>query len=277
MHNTAEFISSVSNPERTCMMVFAKDEIVVRDDNGILEIPSLQEIKKWNIEVKDVRYIAPLNGDDYYGADLRSTGSLGGGCLKKLMQLPGKMPAPSLRLIFRAFHILHWVKTNKFCGCCGKVMQEGRGSQEFSLGCPDCGHTVYPRISPAVIVAVVKGDKILLARPNSFPVQHYSVISGFINPGESLEACVKREVQEEAGIEVDQVEYFGSQPWPFPDVLMIAFTARYVSGEIVANDKELYAAGWFSAADLPESPPEGGIARRLIDWFVQKHSQQSIH
>ncbi|MFH1481427.1 MAG: NAD(+) diphosphatase, partial [Pseudomonadota bacterium] len=128
----------------------------------------------------------------------------------------------------------------------------------------------YPRLSPAIIVAVLKNDQILLAHSQRFPGQFYSVLAGFVEPGETLEECVQREVHEEVGITVKNIRYFGSQPWPFPDSLMIAFTAEYAGGEIRIDKSELTDAGWFSADHLPAVPSRISIARQLIDWFSEK-------
>jgi NAD+ diphosphatase len=126
-------------------------------------------------------------------------------------------------------------------------------------------------MSPAIIVAVVKDKKILLARASRFPYEMYSVLAGFVEPGESLEACVKREVREEVGIEVKNIRYFGNQPWPFPNSLMVAFTADYAAGEIRIDETEIVDAGWFSANNFPLIPSKISIARHLIDWFAEKN------
>ena len=116
-------------------------------------------------------------------------------------------------------------------------------------------------------MAVVKEDRILLAHSQRFPAKLYSVLAGFVEPGETLEECVEREVHEEVGISVQDIRYFGSQPWPFPDSLMVAFTADYAGGEIEIDRSEIADAGWFSADQFPPIPPKISIARQLIDWF----------
>jgi NAD+ diphosphatase len=127
-------------------------------------------------------------------------------------------------------------------------------------------------MSPAIIVAVVRDKTILLAHAARFPGAMYSVLAGFVEPGESLEECVRREVKEEAGVDLKHIRYFGSQPWPFPNSLMIGFTAAYAGGEITADQKEIVDARWFQAKDLPLIPEKVSIARKLIDWFVEKYS-----
>jgi NAD+ diphosphatase len=129
-------------------------------------------------------------------------------------------------------------------------------------------------VTPAVIVAVTREDEILLARSRRFQGSFFSVLAGFVEPGETFEECVKREVMEEVGIEVCNIRYFGSQPWPFPHSLMAGFTAEYAVGEISIDDKEISEARWFTAGELPEVPRTGTIARRLIDWFSDNHRQR---
>jgi NAD+ diphosphatase len=139
--------------------------------------------------------------------------------------------------------------------------------------CHACGLTLFPRISPAVIVLVERSGKALLARSSRFQEELYSVIAGFVEPGETLEETVRREVKEETGIDTKNIRYFGSQPWPFPDSLMIAFTARYAGGEIKVDNEEILDAAWFSADQLPTIPGKISIARALIDWFVLKRTK----
>jgi NAD+ diphosphatase len=134
--------------------------------------------------------------------------------------------------------------------------------------CPGCGFLSFPRISPAVIVLVEKENRVLLARVKRFTTELYSVLAGFVEPGETLEETVRREVEEEVGIKVKNLRYFGSQPWPFPDSLMIGFTADYESGEIKIDETEIADAGWYDPDRLPTIPGKISIARELIDWFV---------
>jgi NAD+ diphosphatase len=207
-------------------------------------------------------------------------------------ELPGAMTAPDgfaavdLRQVFDAFdttlfglagrakQIAHWDRDHQFCGRCATPMTAM--AHERAKRCPACGLTNYPRLSPAMIVAVTRTgedgvERILLARNHRFPNGRYSVIAGFVEPGESLEDCVRREVCEEVGIDVDEIRYFGSQPWPFPNSLMVGFTARYTGGDIRLEELEIADAQWFTADSLPQVPPKISIARQLIDWFVAQH------
>jgi NAD+ diphosphatase len=167
----------------------------------------------------------------------------------------------------RALPVVEWDNTHRFCGACGKPTT--LKTRERALECTACGRLSYPRISPAVIAAVVREDRILLARARRFPPGLYSVLAGFVEPGETLEQCVMREVREETGIDLRGIRYFASQPWPFPHSLMIAFTAEYAAGEIHVDLEEIVDAHWFTADALPHIPDSITVARRLIDWFVR--------
>ncbi len=143
--------------------------------------------------------------------------------------------------------------------------------------CPRCGHREYPRIAPAMIVAVVSRGRLLLAHATKFREGLFSVLAGFVEPGESLEECVAREVREESGIELAEINYFASQSWPFPYSLMVAFTATAATEEIAVDEEEIDEAGWFTPKemlDLPEIPGAVSVSRRLIDWFVDSYADE---
>jgi NAD+ diphosphatase len=142
---------------------------------------------------------------------------------------------------------------------------------ERAKECLKCGLLHFPRLAPAIIVLVERGNQLLLARSRHFIPGLYSVIAGFVEPGETLEQAVEREVREEVGIAIKDIRYFGSQPWPFPHSLMIGFTATYAGGNIFLSDSEIEDAGWFTSQNLPALPGKISIARKLIDWFLEKH------
>ncbi len=174
-------------------------------------------------------------------------------------------------MVARAKQIAEWHETHRFCGRDGT--ETVPGPEELARECPRCGMTFYPRLSPAVIVLVKRGDNVLLARSPGFPPGMYSTLAGFVEPGESIEETIEREICEEVGVEVGTVRYFGSQPWPFPHSLMLGFTADYAGGEIRIEPEEIEDAGWFAADDLPELPPKVSIARAMIDDFVARHGR----
>jgi NAD+ diphosphatase len=166
----------------------------------------------------------------------------------------------------RAMHVVDWATTSQFCGRCGTKTLVSEN--ERCMTCPKCALTQYPRISPAIIVLVRKGDQALLARNAKFPGAFYSTLAGFSDIGESLEETLLREVHEEVGVTVKDIRYFGSQPWPFPHSLMLGFTAVWDHGDIHVDGEEIADAKWFDAHDLPEIPPPISIARKLIDAWV---------
>jgi NAD+ diphosphatase len=166
----------------------------------------------------------------------------------------------------RAAQLLSWEENHQFCGRCAAPLRL-KGS-EWAKECPACGRLIYPNPFPAIITLVQRDDQILLARSHRYPTGRYSVLAGFVEVGESLETAVRREIREETGIEVADIRYFGSQPWPFPNSLMIAFACRYASGDICLEEAEIADAQWFTADNLPDIPPPLSIARQLIDWFV---------
>jgi NAD+ diphosphatase len=168
--------------------------------------------------------------------------------------------------VARAREILFWHSQRKHCGACGALLHND--AADCSRVCPSCGSAFFPVLAPAVIVAVRRGDRLLLAHNRKFRDGMYSLIAGFVEAGENLEQAVAREVQEEIGIDVDHIRYFGSQSWPFPNSLMLGFTADYAGGDIQPDGVEISDAGWFEVGAFPEIPSGGSISRTLIDAFV---------
>jgi NAD+ diphosphatase len=171
----------------------------------------------------------------------------------------------------RAVQLVQWARTHRFCGRCGTATELSPG--ERGMKCPACGLVAYPRVAPAMITLVTRGEpgpdqEALLARGTNFPLPMYSCLAGFVEPGEDLEGAVVREVHEEVGVTVSGVRYIASQPWPFPHSLMIGFRADYVSGELVLDEAEIADAGWYRRDALPSIPPGISIARKLIDQWI---------
>ena len=153
--------------------------------------------------------------------------------LKGLRETFGQLEEELIWIAGRANQLVDWSRNHQFCGQCGHPTEDK--SEERAKICPACGLVNYPRLSPAVIMAVVRGDRLLLASNKRFKSGFYSVLAGFVEPGETLEECVAREIKEEVGISVKNIRYFGSQPWPFPNSLMVGFLADYAGGEIKAD------------------------------------------
>lgn len=174
-------------------------------------------------------------------------------------------------LASKANLLLNWLKLNQHCGICGSKMYKKDSKSERAMICSNCGNTTWPRTSPAIIVAVTKGDKLLLARNKQFPNRMYSVIAGFVEYGETFEDCVKREVYEETGIMVKNIKYFGSQPWPYPNSMMIGYTAEYLDGQIKVDEEEITHADWFYKEEIPGRYKKSiSIGSQLIEWFIKQ-------
>ena len=166
-------------------------------------------------------------------------------------------------------HLAGWHDRSRFCGRCGAPLNPS--GTELSKSCSGCGNVIFPKISPAIIIAVMKDEKILLAHNSNFSEGRYSLLAGFMEIGETIEETAKREVKEEAGIEIENIRYLASQSWPFPDSLMIGLTAEYKSGELVPDGEEILDAGWFTPENFPLIPGEGTIARKIIDRCTKKN------
>jgi len=166
----------------------------------------------------------------------------------------------------RAIQLLDWDRHHRYCGRCGSPTEAK--AEERARVCPACQLTAYPRLAPAVMALVRREGQILLGRSPHFPPGMYSALAGFVEPGETLEQCLAREVAEEVGVQVSHIRYFASQPWPFPNSLMIAFVCDWAGGEIRPQVGEIEAAEWFSVLQLPKLPSRISIARRLIDAAV---------
>ncbi|MHA1946941.1 MAG: NAD(+) diphosphatase [Candidatus Hodarchaeales archaeon] len=188
-----------------------------------------------------------------------------------IRSLYGRLNEDLLWVAGRAFQLMIWDKNSQYCGQCGTPTEIK--FDERAKKCPACSLLSFPRISPAIIVGIIdqKQKRILLANGTRFPSNFYSVIAGFVEPGETLEECIRREIFEEVGIEIENIRYFNSQSWPFPDSLMIGFLADYAKGQISIDKSEINDAQWFSADNLPRIPGKISIARKIIDWFVENY------
>lgn len=175
----------------------------------------------------------------------------------------------------KAYSVINWDKNHQFCSRCGRTtVQQAKG---FERLCTSCALPFFPRISPSIIVLIKKEDHLLMARSPHFLHGVYGLIAGFVDVGESAEDAVHREVMEEVGLQVKNLTYFDSQPWPFPDSLMLAYTADYASGEIAIDNVEIEAAGWYKYDSLPGRPSVAtSIASKLINHFVESYSQRQL-
>lgn len=265
------FVSDFKHPERiknnSLWFLIHEQKIITFSENGVTSIPDYKNIKENNIVPGHIQYMGTYDSVPCYAAEITSTKDLPE-CFSvhSPLTLVNEIGVDLVRLGGLAGQFITWSRNHRFCGKCGKLTDDKK--DERAKICTACSQIYYPRLSPAIIVAVIKDDRLLMASSPRFPSKFYSVLAGFVEPGETLEECVKREVREEVGIEVKNIKYFGSQPWPFPDSLMIGFTAEYESGEIMADQNEVTDAGWFARDKIPRIPPSISIARKLIDWFI---------
>ena len=207
--------------------------------------------------------VGQFQGVSCYAADVEVPSEVTFGeamSLRSIFEIGG---AEAFALAGRATQLLDWQNNHQYCGKCGSgtIMKP----DEHAMLCPACGLIVYPRISPAVMVLVRDGNRLLLARSPRFKPGVFSALAGFVEAGETLEECAAREVREEVGVEITNLRYFHSQPWPFPNSLMVAFFADYAGGEVTPDANEIESAGWFALDALPLLPDPVSIARQLID------------
>ena len=271
-----KFIPGVVPPtersEPAWWFVFQQSKLLVYQDPSPINPPCLGDLGELGLTPLSNHYLGLLDDRPCYAAEVpEGTIPPSGMTFEGLRRLHGSLDEDLFWIAARAVQIVDWDRTHRFCGRCGVPLN--MKTTERAKECPQCGLLYFPRLAPAIIVLVQRGNRLLLARSRHFLPGMYSVLAGFVEPGESLEEAVVREVREEVGIEVKDIHYFGSQPWPFPHSLMIGFTATYGGGEISFNDDEIENAGWFEVDNLPPIPGKISIARKLIDWFVEKQGK----
>ena len=256
-------IHNLQSTSYSCFAVENKN-IVVRTDGAQLTLADLQTLQAANVDT--ILFAEPEF--QFCAVSLPSDANI-----------PSQYEAVPMRTFFsqsaedvvlkasRAKALAEWQRNTRFCSRCGAPLV--LHSQLTAMQCSCCQHLVFPRIEPCVIVLVRKGEQALLAKHVQRNQQMYACIAGFMEAGETAEQAVQREVMEETGLKLKNIRYFGSQSWPFPSQLMIAFTAEYAGGDIKVQESEISEARWFSRSQLPQFPPAGSIAHRLITNWLQ--------
>lgn len=250
---------------RTWFLVHPKGVVLRADDT----LPDDADAAALEVDVNDAHYLGRFGDAECFAAPVEPGKRVPSPFIVAgVRTLYGKLDEATLGVAGRAIQVIDWATSHRFCGRCATPTV--RLPTERCLRCPACELSAYPRITPAMIVLVRRGAEALLASNANFPGGFYSTLAGFAEIGESLEETVAREVREEVGVEVKDIRYFGSQPWPFPHSLMVGFVAEHAAGEIVIDPKEISDAKWFTATDLPMLPPPISIARRMIDaWLAE--------
>jgi NAD+ diphosphatase len=261
---------SPSNGQPGYWFAFNASSLLVKVDDGSFNVPLLGSLEELHLRPVRTQYLGTLEGVLCHAAELPpDTAAPEGWCFTGLRSFYSGTGEDIFLLAGRALQMMSWDQTHQYCGRCGHRTETVRG--EMAKICPVCKFMSYPRISPAVIAAVLKEDRILLTRYASSQGNMRTIIAGFLEPGETLEECVRREVLEEVGLKVKNIRYFGNQPWPFPNSLMIGFTAEWESGEIRVDGKEIAEAEWYRADNTPATPPKMSISGEIIDWFKESH------
>ena len=267
------FVSAVAPaPEesgRAWWFLFRKDRLLVEQMDSAPTVPCVVHPSDLGLKPVLPVYLGALDGRSCYAAELtKDTFVPEHLTFKGLRGLFDILPQHQFIAASYGLQLANWEHTHLYCSRCGHRVEDMK-AQRAKI-CSQCHLINHPRIHPCIIVAVIRDQRILLVRRNQIQPTFYSVIAGYVEVGETLEACVRREVKEEASVDVKQIRYFGSQSWPYSSSLMVAFTAAYGGGDIAVDGQEIIAANWYSAENLPPVPGWGSIARQLIDWFVEK-------
>lgn len=246
--------------------VWVGHQLLGRSERGALQPLTGDDLRWLDLEISFEHYLGQYDdGRACYA--VRASGRPGNDLVAMdLRGWLGRVEPDLFYLAGRSAQITQWEASHRFCGSCGEAT--ALHPRERALRCDACNVTMYPNLAPSIIVLVVRGEEMLLARNANWPTGMYSTLAGFVEPGESIEQTVHREVAEEVGLRVENLRYQGSQSWPFPNSLMLGFQADYAGGELVLQQDEISDARWFRADELPDVPPKTAISRWLIDDFV---------
>lgn len=252
--------------------LFQENKIMLLKEYEHYIVPRNKDIDNMNIDMDNIQCMGGFQGHNCHCGEIIQ--KIQGENIEflDLMTFSKETEKNIYTLATKGNLFVKWMKLNKHCGKCGSKMYLKDSYTERALVCSNCGNTTWPRTSPAIIVAITKGDKLLLAHNKRFSEGKYSVLAGFVEYGETFEECVRREVYEEVGIEIKNIKYFGSQPWPFPNSMMVGFTAEYLDGEIEEDGEEIVHADWFSKEEIPQKYTKSiSIGSQLIEWFMKNH------
>jgi NAD+ diphosphatase len=246
--------------------------LVRRQDNGVVVIEGTEADIAF-LNPASMLYLGAFNGKPYIAFEVTGEPATPDGWEEvDLRSLFGLLAEPAYRLAGYANHLINWQNHHHYCPNCAHPTEPIPAS--WGQVCPNCGFISYPTVTPAVLVLVHDGDKVLLVHKKEWGPNRRSIIAGFVEPGETLEECVRREVYEEVGLQIDNIAYKGSQPWPYPDQLMAGFTARYAGGDIRLDLQELDAAEWYRYDNLPELPGTLSLSYQIIVSWANSKKQE---
>lgn len=257
-------------PERPPIwFIFRDQELLVAEDPALPLLPEHPDSFELGLSRGAGLFIGWIGRRPCYAAVLdRELPPPAGFYSEPLRRLIGRLDDSAFAMAGRASQVLTWFRNHRYCSRCGEPTR--RHERDLAMVCEACGYHQYPRITPCVIMLVTRGDEALLAHSPRFPEGFYSCLAGFMEPGETAEQAVRREVMEETAVEVCNLRYHGSQSWPFPHSLMLGFRAEHRAGEIRIDGEEIVDARWWRVGELPRIPPTGSIARALIDDWVRQ-------
>jgi NAD+ diphosphatase len=271
----AWFDAALSDASSRVVPVWNSRNLIAGGDSPRAALLELGEIPAENRSSNELILLGRFDGANLFAYEIENVeppATPAGARFEDLRLVAALMPEDQAGLLSYARAMISWRRTHRYCGRCGAKTVPDKSGHVLVCSNLACRHEQFPRIDPAIIVLVSDGERVLLGRQASWPVGRYSTLAGFVEPGESLEDAVAREVLEESGVRVDGIVYHSSQPWPFPSSLMLGFTAHALTHEVHLRDQELEDARWFTRADIvggvPLLPPRVSISYRLIeDWF----------
>jgi NAD+ diphosphatase len=273
--DAAWFESALKDAASRVVPVWNARNLIAGGDSPRAVLLELGEIPAASRNSNELILLGRFGDANLFAFEIESTeppAAAEGSRFEDLRVVAANMPEDEAGLLSYARAMIWWRRTHRFCGRCGAKTVPDKSGHVLVCTNSSCRHEQFPRIDPAIIVLVSDGERALLGRQASWPVGRYSTIAGFVEPGESLEDAVAREVVEETGVRVDRIEYHSSQPWPFPSSLMLGFSAHALTQEVHLEDQELEDARWFTRSDIiggvPLLPPPVSISYRLIEtWF----------
>jgi len=261
---------NINKSKESEVIIILKNQEFITSKTSDFSIFETEDLKWSEMQIENKQFIGYLNDKPCFISELTIDSKLDDNLIPTpLRNLLGRIPDSLFTLCARSLQLSEWKRNNQFCGNCGSKMNKHEMERAMFCTCNDL--LIYPRISPCIIVLVTKGEELLLAHNKNFPETFYSTLAGFIEAGESAESAIHREIYEEVKVKVKNINYFGSQSWPFPSQLMLGYHAEYLEGEIIPDGEEIDSADWFHYKKLPQVPTGNiSISGQLIESFIEK-------